>query len=117
MSEREGSPLPESPEYWEGLAERIRADAAGPLAAYALGDNWYGVLASRAPWLVAAAAMIIVALLLTLPPTPDSAAYRWIERSLAPDEPVGTLVAGPTAPAVSRLLPEFAPAHLEESRR
>jgi hypothetical protein len=104
------SRLPDDPEYWDRLAERIRADAAGPLASFAATDAWYGVLSRRASWLLAAAAILIAALLLTLPRTPDADPYLWIERSLTPDERAGTLISGPAAPAVEQLLPEFPPA-------
>lgn len=110
MVEHPNSPLPRDPEYWESLAQRIRADAAGPLAGYATTVAWYDVLARQAAWLVAAAAIVIVALLLTLPQPDPDAAYRWIERSLAPDEPAGTLIAGPTAPSVDVVMVQFPPA-------
>lgn len=110
------SPLPQEPEYWNRLAERIGRDAAAPLADYATAERWYGALARQAPWLVAAAAAVIVALLLTLPAAPDSSAYRWIETSLVPEEAAGSLIAGPTVPTVPELLPAFSPTSLEEVR-
>ena len=117
MKGTRNSPLPENPEYWATLAERIRDDAAEPLSAYELAGSWQGVLARRASWLVAAAAVLIVALLLTLPSSPEPNAYRLLERSLTPDEAAGSLIAGPSAPTVGTLLPEFAPASLEEVPR
>lgn len=110
------SPLPGDPEYWQGLGDRIVADAAGPLAGYAASCRWYGVISQRAPWLVAAAAVVIVTLLLTLPSPPDSAAYRWIEQSVAPGESVGALISGASMPTVPQLLPAFPPADPEEVR-
>jgi len=117
MAEHPNSPLPRDPEYWTRLAQRIHADAAAPLAGYAAADTWYGVLARQASWLVAAAAIVIVALLLTLPRPDSDAAYRWIERSLAPDEFAGTLIAGPTAPSVDVVLAQFPPADGEPEGR
>lgn len=110
MADRPRSRLPQDPEYWEGLARAIRADAAGPLAAYAAArETWYGVLARRAPWLVAASVAAMLVLFLALP-APGSPALGWMERALAPDEVAGALVGGPEPPGVEVLLAQFPPA-------
>ena len=73
MADVPRSQLPHDPEYWKKLAERIRGDASGPLAAYAAAhDNWYGLLARRSPWLVSASVAAMLILWLALP-TSDSA--------------------------------------------
>ncbi len=109
------SPLPQEPEYWEELAGKIRADAAGPLAGYAGVDSgWYGVLAQRAPWLVAASAAAMLLLWLALPERGPSVAFRWIEGSLAPSELAGTLVSGAAPPTVEILMVQFPPSEEEQ---
>ncbi len=117
MAENPNSNLPQDPEYWAGLASRIREDAAGPLVAYAAAqEGWYDVLSERAAWLVAASAAAMVILWLALPSN-DSVAFRWMERSLAPDGVAGSLVGGPTPPSVEVLMAQFRPASLDEARR
>ena len=118
MAELPKSPLPREPEYWEELARRIRRDASGPLAAYAAAqDVWYGVLARRSPWLVAASAAAMLILWLALPASDSSVAFRWMERSLAPNEIAGTLIGGPEPPSVDALMVQFSPAFHEEGRQ
>ena len=91
MSSELRSKLPDDPRYWDDLALRINADAAGPLAAYAggggeaTGGGWYRFLARRAPWLVAASAAAALILWLALPAR-DSIAIEWMERSLTPED-------------------------------
>lgn len=109
MADLPGSPLPREPEYWDGLARRIAADAAAPLARYAASGSWYDLLANRAPWLVAAAALAIAALLLTMPRGANEAAYLWIERSLAPDETAGSLLSSSSPPSIDVMLAQFLP--------
>ena len=117
MAENPNSNLPQDPEYWAGLAKRIRADAARPLAAYAAAeDGWYEVLSQRAAWLVAASVAAMLILWLALP-TADSVAFRWMERSLAPSEVAGSLIGGPAPPSVEVLMAQFQPASLDEARR
>lgn len=128
------SKLPNDPAYWDGLAARIRDDAVAPLAAYAAAtpptalsaaggpgrDGWPDVLARGAIWWLTAAATAIAVLWLTLPPRGASPAQTWIEASLTPDEPVGTLVAGDLPPAIGTVLVHFPPAGAErpeEERR
>lgn len=111
-ADRRASPLPQEPEYWERLAQRIRDDAAAPLARYAAAGTWYELLARQAPWLVAAAAMLVLALLLALPRRSDPAAYRWMQASLSPAEVAGSLMAGPAPPRVDVILAQFPPAGL-----
>lgn len=118
MTDLPESKLPRDPGYWKELARRIRADAAGPLAAYAAReklevaadpDVWYGVLARRASWLVAASAAAMLVLWLALPSRGPSVAFRWIERSLSPDDAAGSLVSGAEPPSVEVLMAQFAP--------
>ena len=117
MAELPQSQLPQEPEYWEELARKIREDAAGPLAAYAATQYvWYGVLARRAPWLVAASAAAMLILWLALPTPDSSVAFRWIEHSLAPSETAGTLIGGPEPPSVDALMVQFPPL-LDEERQ
>ena len=117
MAELPESALPQEPEYWEGLARKIREDAAGPLVAYAAAyDLWYGVLARRAPWLVAASVAAMLILWLALPRPDSSVALRWMEHSLAPDEVAGTLIGGPAPPSVDAVMVQFPPALDEEGR-
>jgi hypothetical protein len=133
-ADRQTSKLPHDPGYWEGLAARIRDDAAAPLAAYAAAtplaadatadgrgrDGWPDVLARGAIWWLTAAGAAIAVLWLTLPPRDVSPAQAWIEASLTPDEPVGTLVSGDMPPAVDTVLVHFPPAGAErpqEERR
>ena len=116
MSDLPQSHLPQEPEYWEQLAAQIRADAAGPLADYAAVDHgWYGMLAQRAPWLVAASVAAMLLLWLALPERGPSVAFRWIESSLTPSELAGTLVSGAAPPTVEILMVQFPPS--EEERR
>ena len=118
MADQPQSQLPQDPEYWEALAQKVHDDAVGPLAAYAAaGDDWASVIARRAPWLVAASVAAMLVLWLALPSNQSSAAFRWIESSLIPSEIAGTLVSGSTAPGVDTLLVQFAPATDEEGRR
>ena len=110
MAEAPKSRLPQEPEYWEALAERIRQDASGPLGAYARAqDVWYGVLSRRASWFLTASVAAMLLLWLALPTRSSSVAFRWIEHSLAPDEPAGTLIVGPVTPSVDALMVQFAP--------
>ncbi len=109
------SQLPQEPEYWEELAAKIRADAAGPLAGYSgVDDGWYGVLAERATWLVAASVAAMLLLWLTLPARGPSVAFRWIEGSLTPSELAGTLVSGAAPPSVDTLMVNFPPSEEEQ---
>ena len=117
MAELPRSQLPQEPEYWEQLAQRIRQDAVGPLAAHAAAhDAWYGVLARRAPWLVAVSAAAMLVLWLVLPPD-AAAAFRPIERLLEPSEVAGTLVGGPAPPSVDVLMVQFPPVLDVEARQ
>jgi hypothetical protein len=110
MPEMPASRLPDSPEYWDDLARRVRADAAVPLAACAaVSDDWFAVLARRAPWLVTASAAAIVALILVLTAADAPASATWTEGALTPREPAGALVAGPRPPDLQLLMPEFPP--------
>lgn len=118
MTEAPKSPLPRDSEYWENLAGRILRDASGPLAAYAaVRDVWYGVLARRAPWLVAASAAAMLILWLVLPSAGSSLSLDWMERSVAPNEIAGSLVGGPEPPSVDALMVQFPPALLEEGKK
>ena len=86
-------------------------DAAGPLAAYAaVQDVWYGVLARRAPWWVAASAAAMLILWLALP-TYESAEAAGFEGSVVPVEVAGTLISGPAPPSVDVLMVQFPPPH------
>ena len=117
MADLSESQLPPEPEYWEKLVQKIREDAAGPLAAYAAADvGWYSVLARHAPLLVAASAAAMVILWLALP-TRDSVAFRWIASSLTPSEVAGTLISGAAPPSVDALMVQFPPALDEEEQR
>ena len=110
MAEVPRSQFPQDPEYWEQLARRIRDDASSPLAAYAAAhDDWYGLLARRSPWLVAASAAAMLILWLALPTPGSSVAFRWMEHSLAPNEIAGTLLGGPEPPSVDALMVQFPP--------
>ena len=110
MAELPKSQLPQDPGYWEELAQRIRRDASGPLAAYAAAqDAWYDLLARRAGWLVAASAAAMLLLGLALPAADSSVAFRWIERSVAPKEVAGTLLGGPQHPSVEARVAQFLP--------
>ena len=112
------SQLPQEPEYWDRLAREINADAAAPLAAYAAAEyGWYGILARRAPWLVAASAAAMLILWLTLPAREDSMAFRWIAGSLAPNETAGTLISGAAPPSVDELMVQFPPRPEMEGQR
>ena len=115
MPELPPSPLPQEPEYWEKLEAKIRADAAGPLAAYAgVNNGWDSVLAQRAPWLVAASVAAMLLLWLALPERGPSVAFRWIEGSLTPSELAGTLVSGAAPPSVEILMVQFPPTEEEQ---
>lgn len=117
MVENPDSNLPRDPEYWAGLARRIREDAAGPLAAYAVAqDVWYEVLSQRAAWLVGASAAAMLVLWLALP-TSESVAFRWLERSLEPNDVAGSLIGGPAPPSVEVLMAQFYPAPPDETGR
>ena len=117
MAENPNSNLPQDPEYWADLAERIGEDAARPLAAYAAAeDGWFDVLSQRAAWLVAASVAAMLILWMALP-TADSVAFRWMERSLAPSEVAGSLIGGPAPPSVEVLMAQFEPASLDGVRR
>ena len=119
MPEMPRSPLPHEPEYWSRLAHEIQADAAGPLAAYAASyEPWYGVLARRAPALVAASLAIMLVLWLVLPRRTDSSvALDWMERSLEPTEVAGTLIGGAQPPSVDALMLQFAPEAVDGGQR
>ncbi len=111
MVDQPQSQLPQEPAYWDDLARKIGEDAAGPLAAFAAIDNgWTGVLARRAPWLVAASAAAMLVLWLTLPARDSSVAFRWIESSMIPSEVAGTLISGSAPPSVDALMVQFPPA-------
>ena len=111
MADRPVSQLPDDPGYWDDLASRIRQDAAGPLAAYAQRDPWYGALARRAPWVIAASVAAMLLLWLSLPGIdPGAGFFRNIERSLTPTDAAGMLVAGAEPPSVATLMVEFPPA-------
>ena len=115
MPELPESQLPQEPEYWDGLADKIRMDAARPLAAYAgRGEGWDGMLARRAPWLVAASVAAMLVLWLTLPERGPSVAFRWIEGSLTPSELAGTLVSGAAPPTIDTLMIQFPPSEEEQ---
>jgi len=117
MAQNPNSNLPRDPEYWTDLERRIRADAANTLAAYAAAqDVWYDVLSRRAEWLVAASAAAMLILWLALP-TADSAAFRWLERSLVPTEVAGSLLGGPAPPSVDVLMVQFQPASSDGAGR
>ena len=117
MAENRNSNLPQDPEYWSGLAQRIREDAVRPLAAYAAAQGgWYEVLSERAAWIVAASAAAMLVLWLALP-TSDSVAFRWMERSLEPTGVAGSLIGGPSPPSVEVLMAQFRPVSLDEARR
>lgn len=109
MTERPVSRLPRDPEYWARLARRIGEDAAAPLATYAAGDAWYGVLARSAPWLVAAAVAAMLVLWLALPAPGSATNFQWMERALGPDDVAGRLVGSAEPPDIEVLLVQFAP--------
>ncbi len=118
MADLSQSQLPQEPEYWEGLARKIKANAAAPLASYAAAqDGWYAVLAHRAPWLVAATAAAMLILWITLPARETSPAFRWMASSLAPNEMAGTLITGTEPPSVDALMVQFPPEPDGEGRR
>jgi len=111
MADRPQSQLPQDPEYWEALARKVRDDSAAPLAAYAAAEHgWYGELARRAPWLVAASAAAMLILWLVLPPREESMAIRYIAAALAPTEAAGTLISGTEPPSIDALMVQFPPA-------
>lgn len=106
------SPLPRSPEYWDDLARRIRADAAGPLARYATVASplgWPHLLARRAAELMVTAAAMMLLVWLSLPVAEPPAAHRWVEPSVVPTDPVGALIAGAAPPGLESLLVHFPP--------
>jgi len=118
MTDLPPSPLPRDPAYWDALAERVRNDAALPLAAYrAPEQEWYGWLSLRAPWLVAASAVAALALWLALPARSARDAAQWIEGSLTPNEAVGSLLGGAAPPSVEAMLAHFPPALEREGER
>lgn len=59
------SRLPEDEAYWEALADRLVADAAGRLSAYRTAGTrwWHGLVRFSTPLTVGAAAAVIAALL------------------------------------------------------
>ncbi len=117
------SPLPVDEEFWEDLAQKVRADAAAPLSRYAAtrmveAPNWLSVLSHQAPWLLAASVVAMVALLATLPEsrTLQGTSAGLLERSLTPGERAAGLMAGAKAPSVAELLPEFSPSNGAEDQ-
>ena len=111
MADPSQSQLPQDNDYWEALEQKINADAVGPLAAYAAADQgWYGVLARRAPWLVAVSAAAMIFLWLVLPAREESQALRYISDSIAPSEAAGMLITGESPPSVDALMVQFPPA-------
>lgn len=112
------SQLPRDPAYWEQLAQRIRQDAAGPLASYAAAlDAWHDVLARRAGWLVAACAAAMLLLSLVRPAPDHSQLLGLVERSVAPNETAGRLLGGSQPPRVEELLVQFPPPPQERRQR
>ena len=102
------SRLPDSPEYWERLARRVRADAVSPLAALAAAQTgWPGVLARQTLWLAGASMAAILVLSIVLARTNSTVSTTWIEGAIAPSESAGALIAGPTPPEIERLLAQF----------
>jgi len=77
---------------------------------------WYDVISERAAWLVGASAAAMLVLWLALP-TSDSVAFRWIERSLEPDDVAGSLIGGSAPPSVEVLMVQFYPASPDEAGR
>ncbi len=117
MADVPRSQLPQDTGYWEILAQRIRVDASGPLAAYAaIHDSWYGLLARRSTWLISASAAGMLILWLSLPTADSSAALRWIEKSVAPNEIAGALIGGEAPPSVNALMVQFPPAQVIEGK-
>ena len=118
MADLPQSQLPQEPEYWEELARKVREDAAAPLATYAAADEgWYGLLARRAPWLVAVSAAAMLVLWLMLPARGNSLAFEWIASALTPSEAAGSLIGGAEPPSVEAVMVHFSPATDEERRR
>lgn len=105
--------LPEDPAYWEGLANRI-ATGADPILrelaeATAPPENWWSVLAARAPALAAAAAVAIVAGTVAVSggtAAADESPYDEIARAIGPtDEIAQAFFAEANPPTVESLLP------------
>ena len=115
------SSLPVEEEFWEELAQKVRADAAGPLSRYAAAPvpqtNWLSVVSRQAPWLLAASVVAMITLLATLPEAraSRSAPAGLLERSLTPGERAAGLMAGSVAPSVAELLAEFLPVSSKEA--
>jgi hypothetical protein len=103
MSEwRQFSRLPESPEYWHALRERIGL-ATQPLSgSRARGDRWLdGALAAA----VVAAAVVVGLLILRSEPAPTPASFQ---AGLAPADPLAVeLLNSERPPHISGLLPAY----------
>lgn len=116
MTARPGSRLPNEPEYWDGLAERV-TEAAEPVLSR-LGDTRSGadgrVRRWRAPALAAAAAVLAVlgTWIGTDPPSELQAAESVspIEAALQPQDPLAVvLLSDASAPAIEELLRALPP--------
>jgi hypothetical protein len=94
--------LPHDEAYWRDLEARVLADALPVLRSYERGEeSWAGWLAGRSSWLLLAAAVVSVALGLSLR---EAAVPPDLAHALAPEESVGRLIAGPEAPSIEELL-------------
>jgi hypothetical protein len=104
------SRLPDEPEYWARLTDRVMEDVAPSLAARrGVGGAWWRPMARHAGVLAAGAAAAVVAALTLLAAEPPSEGREGAVDiySLAPPDPIVTpLVLATEAPALSTL---FAP--------
>ena len=105
MSEwREFSRLPESPDYWLGLRERIDRAARPWLVPRTRRHRWLDAALVTAGLAVAA----VIGLLIVQPTAAPSNAS--LQASLAPADPVALeLFTSQQAPHISRLLPVYPP--------
>lgn len=107
--ERVGSRLPDDPAYWDALAGRIQAAAAGDLSR--LQDRappWWSDLARHSRGLALLAAAALVAALTLFPrPRPAQAAPSPLERTIQPTDPgLIDLLGGPGPPSLEALFVE-----------
>jgi hypothetical protein len=105
MSEwRKLSRLPESPDYWMGLRERIDHAAQPLLFPHSARDAWLNAILATA----SLAAVVVIGLLI-VQPTTTSTATR-LRSNLAPADPLALeLLNSQQPPHISGLLPAYTP--------
>jgi hypothetical protein len=103
MSEwRDFSRLPEAPQYWHGLRERIQREAQPLLVARRPRDRWWNAALASAALASAAAIVLLIRQPAHLPADPS------FQASLAPRDPVAQeLLDSPRPPDISGLLPVY----------